>query len=65
MYWFQGFAELNDLPPTAAQWKVIKAHANLVFKHEIDPSMPDPDGKLQETHDGVAPFVNDSTVYRC
>lgn len=49
-FWLQGFFEVNgqsDLSP--AQVDVIRRHLNLVFKHEIDPSMPDPDGKLQAT----------------
>ena len=41
-FWLQGFYELND-PKTldAEQTKLVKAHLNLVFKHEIDPSMGD------------------------
>lgn len=54
VYWLQGFAELNkNEPPDETQWKIIRNHLNLVFKHEIDPSMPDPDGELQDAHDGV------------
>jgi hypothetical protein len=31
-YWLQGFAELTgDTPPTAAQWKSIREHLELVF----------------------------------
>jgi hypothetical protein len=56
VYWLQGFAELHKDPPSEEQWQAIKNHLNLVFKHEIDPSMPDPDGKLQDAHD---------EVYRC
>lgn len=62
MYFFQGFAEINGAPPTPAQWELLKRHANLVFKHEIDPSMPDPDGKLQEAHDGE---WGGAPAYRC
>ncbi len=61
-YWLQGFAELNgDTPPTAAQWKIIRNHLNLVFTHELDG--PDPDGKLQQAHDGVIDTNN--ILYRC
>lgn len=56
VYWLQGFAEISGKQPTAAQWATIRNHINLVFKHEIDPSMPDPDGKLQEAHDGDVPL---------
>ena len=30
-YWLQGFAELHDKPPTAAQWKAIQDHLALTF----------------------------------
>lgn len=52
VYWLQGFAELQDTTPSPKQWRIIRDHLNLVFKHEIDPSMPDPDGELQSAHDG-------------
>lgn len=71
VYWLQGFAEIHKEPPTPEQWQVISNHLNLVFKHEIDPSMPDPSGALQATHDGVAPHRpiggkdSNGNVYRC
>lgn len=55
-YWLQGFAEVHGGPPTEAQWVTIKNHLNLVFKHDIDPTMPDPGGALQAAHDGKPPF---------
>jgi len=48
-FWLQGFIEigrpkeLND-----AQVKIIMRHLQLVFIHEIDPSMPNP--KLDAVH---------------
>lgn len=60
-YWLQGFAEIHKGSPTPEQWTVITNHLNLVFVHEIDPSMPDPSGKLQAAHDGKvkpAPFFH-------
>jgi hypothetical protein len=41
-FWLQGFIEINQ-PQTInkEQTQVIKNHLNLVFKHEIDPSMGD------------------------
>lgn len=30
-YWLQGFSELNDKPPNAAQWKAIQDHLALTF----------------------------------
>lgn len=46
------------------QIRMVRRHLELVFKHEIDPSMPDPTGKLQKIHDGV-PLTNESTLLRC
>ena len=31
-YWLQGFAELNEAPPTPEQWKSIRDHLALVFQ---------------------------------
>ena len=59
-YWLQGFFELTiddgEISVSKEQAKTIQNHLNLVFKHEIDPSMPDPTGVLQATHDGKANF---------
>jgi hypothetical protein len=39
VYWLQGFFEISETNTlTERQVKMIKAHLNLVFKHEIDPS---------------------------
>jgi hypothetical protein len=55
-YWLQGALELgaatNGLSPE--QVKVVQNHLNLVFVHDIDPSIPGDPQKLQEVHDGVA-----------
>lgn len=41
-YWLQGFFEItNPTTITNEQTEMIKNHLNLVFKHEIDPSMGD------------------------
>jgi hypothetical protein len=45
-YWLQGFFEIKDadrlgISMTDNQVKMIQKHLNLVFKHEIDPSMGD------------------------
>ncbi len=41
-YWLQGFFELtNTKTINEEQTELIKKHLNLVFKHEIDPSMGD------------------------
>lgn len=40
-YWLQGLFELQDPASlTEAQTRLIKAHLNMVFTHEIDPSFP-------------------------
>lgn len=52
-FWLQGFFEITGTNTiTESQSKMIRNHLNLVFKHEIDPSMPDPTGELQAIHDG-------------
>lgn len=52
-FWLQGLFELQA-PKTldVKQTDLIRRHLNLVFKHDIDPSMPDPTGELQAIHDG-------------
>jgi hypothetical protein len=40
-YWLQGFAELNDAPPTPAQWLSIVKHIQLVF-HKVTPPVNPP-----------------------
>jgi len=30
-YWLQGFAEINDAPPTEKQWKAIQDYLQTVF----------------------------------
>jgi len=41
-YWLQGFFEISEADSiSTTQTDMIKRHLNLVFKHEIDPSMGD------------------------
>lgn len=41
-FWLQGFFEISDPQKlTAEQCNMIRKHLNLVFIHEIDPSMGD------------------------
>lgn len=57
-FWLQGFFELTDSDePTPEQVRNIRKHLQLVFIHEIDPSMPNP--KLDAVHN-----VND-ILMRC
>ncbi len=70
-YWLQGMFELqNPQELSVIQTSLIKRHLNLVFKHEIDLSMPDPTGELQAIHDGKPfpkpnPFENLGATVRC
>lgn len=52
-YWLQGFFEMSEVVDISKeQTQVIKSHLNLVFKHEIDPSMGDKEHqeKLNQIH---------------
>jgi hypothetical protein len=37
-YWFQGFAELSETPPTQEQWDSMRVHVATVFK-KVTPSL--------------------------
>ena len=41
-YWLQGFAELQQEPPTAEQWKSVKEHLATVFIKVTPPILPQP-----------------------
>ena len=80
VYWLQGFFELGEVDTlNSKQVKTIKNHLNMVFVHEIDPSMGDQKMQdiLNEIHKednssnensfpphNVSPNP-DSVVYRC
>jgi hypothetical protein len=67
VHWLSGFIDGKD-EMNEEQCKKIRDKLNGVFYHEIDPTHPDPDGKLQDIHDGkVHPLLpdDDKTVYRC
>ena len=53
-FWLQGFLEIRGKKEglTADQVECIQKHLNLVFKHEIDPSMGDEEhqAELREIH---------------
>lgn len=75
-FWLQGFFEVAN-PNTigSKETELIKKHLNLVFKHEIDPSMGDEKHQqvLNEIHSpGIhippnkwPPFNPDKEVLRC
>lgn len=60
-FWLQGFFEVTDPKQiTEQQTQLIKNHLNLVFKHEIDPSMGD------ETHQQLLNNIHNSDgLMRC
>ena len=51
VHWLSGFIDGKE-NLTQEQVKKLKDSLNGVFYHEIDPTHPDPDGKLQDIHDG-------------
>jgi hypothetical protein len=69
-YWLQGLFEIAD-PATlnAEAVSKIKAHLNMVFLHEIDPSMGDKQhqDELQIIHDVPLPSRRPTgePVYKC
>ena len=61
-YWLMGYFEISDTKNMSSdQIKMIKNHLNLVFKHEIDPSIDgnDPFKKqeMQLLHDNSEPTL--------
>ena len=67
-YWLQGFFEVSNAETiTKEQTQVIKNHLNLVFKHEIDPSMGDEkhQQELNAIHSGKPNKPNSNPVLRC
>ena len=62
VFWLQGYLELAEPGQglTAKQVDIIRRHLNLVFIHEIDPSMGDDkhQAKLNEAH---APEPSETT----
>lgn len=71
VFWFNGFLEISgpDAEIDKAKLQIIRNHLNLVFKHEIDPFMPDLTGELQAIHDGKPPITDGPnsamTLLRC
>lgn len=70
-YWLQGFFEIsgtNALTMSAEQVSMVRKHLDLVFAHEIDPSMggKEEQDKLNTIH-GRPPFPlhGGDTKLRC
>jgi hypothetical protein len=69
-YWLQGCFELADVKQLDEnQVNMIKAHLNLVFKHEIDPMSDNNDPVLNQTlaniHNGSAWTPPNDPLVRC
>lgn len=70
-YWLQGFFELSNTEEiNKEQTELIKRHLNLVFKHDIDPSMGDElhQIELNKIHNGFKYDNNNppiDNVLRC
>ena len=66
-FWLQGYFELRESshqgPIGEVQAQRIRDHLNLVFKHEIDPSMGPParQAELNEAHAGVPKHMRPSS----
>lgn len=67
-FWLQGFLEIrgNKNEITPEQVEIIQRHLNLVFVHDIDPSMGDAETqkKLNEIHKKLTPPTKDVLI-RC
>lgn len=65
-YWLQGHFEISETKTLGErETDMVKRHLALVFKHEIDPSMPDPDGTLQGIHNAKPIPSSDDMQIRC
>lgn len=57
-YWLQGFAELNEVPPTPEQWQSIRDHLATVFV-KVTPLVHTPSQMWPAT---VTPLVQPTTA---
>jgi hypothetical protein len=73
-FWLQGYFEVaNPIKIGEEETQLIKKHLNLVFKHEIDPSMGDDKHQqvLNEIHSPSGGKINfpsinpDKEILRC
>lgn len=69
-FWLQGFFEVAE-PKTIGEkeTEMIKKHLNLVFKHEIDPSMGGPEHQLElnqiHSPQSFGPNTDEGVILRC
>jgi len=65
-YWLQGFFEVSEARQlNVDQTEKIKKHLNLVFKHEIDPSMGNQEHQNALNHLHNNPTIPGGSVVRC
>jgi uncharacterized protein YfkK (UPF0435 family) len=65
-FWLQGFLEVSKAETiTKEQTETIKKHLNLVFKHEIDPSMGDAGHQEALNNIHALTDTSNSTLLRC
>jgi hypothetical protein len=72
-YWLQGFFEITAGPNVAGvplspeKVTIIRNHLNLVFIHDIDPTIPGNPATLQAIHDGtpIGKVRPDGSTARC
>lgn len=73
-FWAQGFFELSETKTlNEKQTEIFKAHLNLVFFHEIDPSYSDETNyqlEMNNIHNSFPPIMRpasktDDTLLRC
>lgn len=73
-YWLMGYFEIldksdndEDFSLSVDQSKCIRNHLNLVFKHEIDPSMGDEkhQEELNQIHEGNSHLFGNDLTMRC
>ncbi len=73
-YWLQGLFELSDCDKNKVnqslsieQTVCIRNHLNMVFKHEIDPSMGPPkvQQELNQIHGGSSGPGSGGALFRC
>ena len=61
-YWLNGFAELNEAPPTAEQWKSIREHLATVFVKVTPPIVGI--NPLKQHEDILRMMQNNQTVVK-
>lgn len=67
-YWLQGLFEVSEIKElNEKQLQIVKNHLNLVFKHEIDPSMGDEkhQNELNAIHNHKPSVFNPGEGLRC